>query len=327
MESIFTNFHDGLFQVNNGVFFLEGEPVGIVRPSIVEGRIFFDDKRVLSGPGGFSIISERDLECLVQSVISTKTILFGKREGIKSCKNLLMEAKTSRTAAYFCSYAESCEEVCEAVSNIQKAKVLVLGCGGIGSLAAMNLAASYVSEISIVDPDVIEESNLNRQFFWRRSDIGQKKVDILKNEIISRHPELCVYTYSDFLSEESLESLVNSMDLVILTADEPIGVYDARLKALAIKGDFKLITAGYFHSHLTVTYICNVESKIKQTPVEWNRNPWFIGPSFGPANTELAGIAASIALQSIAFPKKMNCSFTSTWNSVVFPRSMAGEMA
>lgn len=175
MESIFTNFYDGPFRVVDGIFFLEGEPVGIVRPSIVEGYIPSEDERVLSGPGGFSIVNEESLEDLVDRMISTKTILFGGAQGIRSCVELLREAKTSRMASYFCSYAENCEEVCEAISRIQKARVLVLGCGGIGSLAAVNLAAAYVSEIRIVDPDIIEESNLNRQFFWRRSDIGLKK--------------------------------------------------------------------------------------------------------------------------------------------------------
>ena len=52
------------------------------------------------------------------------------------------------------------------------------------------------------------------------------------------------------------------------------------------------------------------------------RNPWFIGPSFGPINTEIAGIISSLGLLSLAFPndEKLKTSFMSHWNTTDFPR-------
>ena len=92
-----------------------------------------------------------------------------------------------------------------------------------------------------------------------------------------------------------MEGFVESYDLVILTADEPLGVGDQYLTGLAKRHVIKLITAGYFHSYLKVSYIVGGTSPSSAACLDWTRNPWFIGPSFGPTNTELAGQVSSLA--------------------------------
>ena len=57
---------------------------------------------------------------------------------------------------------------------------MIVGCGGIGSSICMLLAGAGVRNFYLVDSDVIEKSNLNRQFFWVLSDFGEKKIYTLK---------------------------------------------------------------------------------------------------------------------------------------------------
>ncbi|WP_138517253.1 hypothetical protein [Limnobacter alexandrii] len=119
-----------------------------------------------------------------------------------------------------------------------------------------------------------------------------------------------------------MERFVESYDLVILTADEPLGVGDQYLTGLAKRHVIKLITAGYFHSYLKVSYIVGGTSPSSAACLDWTRNPWFIGPSFGPTNTELAGQVSSLAFHAITFSdaREFKASFVSHWRAEVFPR-------
>ena len=69
---------------------------------------------------------------------------------------------------------------------LQKAKVLVIGCGGLGSPIAIYLATSGIGELHLVDFDCVSVSNLHRQVFFRVKDIQKPKVEILAKEIEKR---------------------------------------------------------------------------------------------------------------------------------------------
>ena len=63
--------------------------------------------------------------------------------------------------------------------KLAKAKVLIVGAGGLGTPLACYLAASGVGSIGIIDADSIAISNLSRQFFYNETEVGQLKVDVL----------------------------------------------------------------------------------------------------------------------------------------------------
>lgn len=86
----------------------------------------------------------------------------------------------------------------ENVENLFDKHVIVFGVGGVGGYVVEALARSGIGKISIVDNDVVNESNINRQIIALHSTIGKQKVDVLKNRILDINPECQVFVYNQF---------------------------------------------------------------------------------------------------------------------------------
>ncbi len=99
------------------------------------------------------------------------------------------------------------------------AKVLLLGAGGLGSPAAMYLAAAGVGMIGIVDMDVVDESNLQRQIIHNIDRIGQDKVESAKETLVKLNPDLDVRTYNTRLGAGNILDILAGYDVVIDGAD------------------------------------------------------------------------------------------------------------
>ncbi|MHB1146838.1 MAG: HesA/MoeB/ThiF family protein [Lutibacter sp.] len=98
---------------------------------------------------------------------------------------------------------------------LQQAKVLVIGCGGLGSPVAVYLAASGVGELHLVDFDSVSVSNLHRQVFYKTKDIHQPKVEVLANEIIKRTPFTKVTANNEAVTKNSILKLISEVDIVV----------------------------------------------------------------------------------------------------------------
>ena len=94
-------------------------------------------------------------------------------------------------------------------------KVLIIGAGGLGAPAAMYLAAAGVGTIGIVDADVVELSNLQRQIIHNTSRLGQKKVDSAKETIELLNPDVTVKTYAMRLTPENIRELIEEYDFIV----------------------------------------------------------------------------------------------------------------
>jgi len=99
--------------------------------------------------------------------------------------------------------------------KLLESKVLMLGAGGLGSPAALYLAAAGVGTIGIVDMDVVDASNLQRQILHNLDRVGQRKVDSAKMALTSMNPDVKVETYDVRLGADNIVDLFSRYDLVV----------------------------------------------------------------------------------------------------------------
>jgi sulfur-carrier protein adenylyltransferase/sulfurtransferase len=96
-----------------------------------------------------------------------------------------------------------------------ESKVLLVGAGGLGSPAALYLAAAGVGTLGIVDFDVVEASNLQRQILHSTERLGTKKVDSARQSIEALNPDVEVLTYDEMLGPGNVERLIAGYDVIL----------------------------------------------------------------------------------------------------------------
>jgi molybdopterin/thiamine biosynthesis adenylyltransferase/rhodanese-related sulfurtransferase len=94
-------------------------------------------------------------------------------------------------------------------------KVLLLGAGGLGSPAALYLAAAGVGTIGIIDMDVVDESNLQRQILHNMERIGDRKVDSAKKTLTAINPDVDVVTYDVRLGADNVLDIIDGYDVIV----------------------------------------------------------------------------------------------------------------
>jgi molybdopterin/thiamine biosynthesis adenylyltransferase/rhodanese-related sulfurtransferase len=100
-------------------------------------------------------------------------------------------------------------------AQLGAARVLVLGAGGLGSPAALYLAAAGVGMLGIVDSDVVEVSNLQRQVLHRSADAGRPKTDSARDALTALNPEVKVVTFPERLSAANVLRIVTGFQVVV----------------------------------------------------------------------------------------------------------------
>jgi molybdopterin/thiamine biosynthesis adenylyltransferase/rhodanese-related sulfurtransferase len=95
------------------------------------------------------------------------------------------------------------------------AKVLLLGAGGLGSPAAIYLAAAGVGTIGIIDMDVVDASNLQRQILHTLDRVGMRKVESAKVALTSLNPDVKVVTYDTRLNADNILDIIDGYDVIV----------------------------------------------------------------------------------------------------------------
>jgi len=103
--------------------------------------------------------------------------------------------------------------------KLLQARVVIVGCGGLGSVAAVYLAASGIGNIHLIDYDVIDASNLHRQVFYKTVEIGKHKTEILANHIKEIAPFVKVSFSNNAISKNTVYDEINSYDYVLDCTD------------------------------------------------------------------------------------------------------------
>ncbi len=103
--------------------------------------------------------------------------------------------------------------------RLLEAKVLVVGLGGLGSAASYYLAAAGVGRLGLIDSDVVEISNLQRQILYSTSSIGMPKTVSAEKALLSLNPDVEIATYQERLTSENAVRIIRNYDIVVDACD------------------------------------------------------------------------------------------------------------
>jgi adenylyltransferase/sulfurtransferase len=107
----------------------------------------------------------------------------------------------------------------EGQQKLRDAHVLIIGLGGLGSPASMYLASAGAGQLTLVDDDTVELTNLQRQIVHRSKNIGEKKVDSARDNLLEINPDINITTIARRLDEKSLQQQVRQADIVLDASD------------------------------------------------------------------------------------------------------------
>ncbi len=132
----------------------------------------------------------------------------------------------------------------EGLQNLKNANVLIVGVGGVGSFAAEFLARAGVGNLTIVDGDVVDITNINRQLPALHSTIGMSKIEVVGNRLMDINPELNLIKVQEFLSperafeivEEKYDYVLDCIDSVTPKLNLIIGAKRKRVKIISSMG-------------------------------------------------------------------------------------------
>ncbi|GAA1617960.1 MULTISPECIES: ThiF family adenylyltransferase [Brevibacterium] len=107
----------------------------------------------------------------------------------------------------------------EAQERLLASHVVVIGAGGLGAPVLTYLAAAGVGTISVIDPDVVELSNLHRQFLHAEEEVGNRKVDSAARRLAGLNSDIEIITHPVLLTADNAEELLTGTDIVVDGSD------------------------------------------------------------------------------------------------------------
>ncbi len=135
----------------------------------------------------------------------------------------------------------------EAMKRLSSKRVIIFGVGGVGSWCAESLIRSGIRQLTIVDSDVVCESNINRQLMATTKTIGQAKVDVLRERLLSINPNAEITALQQVFNEETADSfhmgiydyVIDAIDslkdkalLILMACKENVGFFSSMGAAL-----------------------------------------------------------------------------------------------
>ena len=178
------------------------------------------------------------------------------------------------------------------------ARILVAGAGGLGSTVLANLSALGIGHIGIIDNDLLELSNLNRQYIHKFKNIGYVKVNSAKEWINSFNPDINVQTYQLRLDENNYNDIIRHYDLIIDCFDS----YKSKflLNEIAVRNNKILVHGGVteFYGQVT-TIIPNKTACLRCIIPDADTNSYMIKGVVSPAVTTIASIQSLEAVKII----------------------------
>jgi len=150
-----------------------------------------------------------------------------------------------------------------AQDNLNRAKVLVIGAGGLGCPALQYLASAGVGTIGIVDFDHVELSNLQRQILFNMDDIGKPKAETAATKIKAMNPEIQVHVYSFKITNQNALDIIVEYDIVIDGSDDFATRYLVNDACVLLNKPLVYGAVLRFEGQIGVFNVANLSTRIK----------------------------------------------------------------
>ncbi len=172
-----------------------------------------------------------------------------EKEGIiRRYEEDLEKGKYHRQLLFLDEMTDSRGETLELQRRIENSRIAVFGVGGIGTWVVNGLYQIGVGEIRISDPDVVEETNLNRQIFFNMGDVGRYKVDVLKQKLNDAN----IISFKKRVEpNQNLEDIISGCNFLVNCADSPSVTETTRIiDGYASQNEIAYCVAGGYNMHL-----------------------------------------------------------------------------
>ncbi|MNM49385.1 Molybdopterin-synthase adenylyltransferase [compost metagenome] len=192
----------------------------------------------------FPAVSQDDIRAVVQDLIRYRLVESPDAFEITSLSDH-DRMRFSRNIDFFGSMSAVTENKFMSQEKLRAAKVCVLGCGGLGTHILFDLVALGVHQLTILDFDTIELSNLNRQILYKETDIGMSKVVTARRRLLEFNSHLDITTHERRLeSTGDVANVVRGHDIVICVADKPANYMADWLNEACVEQGVPFISGG-----------------------------------------------------------------------------------
>jgi len=169
-----------------------------------------EDIRHLDGPA--TTVNDGDTLMIVPSIAG------GSSAAVEEARSAEVDELPTLNASEYARYSRHLilpEVGLEGQRKLRAAKVLMIGTGGLGSPLGLYLAAAGVGRIGIVDFDVVDESNLQRQIIHGTADVGRPKIDSARDRLLDINPNTQIDAYETRLTSENALELFRKYDVIV----------------------------------------------------------------------------------------------------------------
>lgn len=192
----------------------------------------------------FPTTSPEAIQKVMDDIIKHKMVEVPE-ESLSTTLSEKLRTRLSRNIDFFGSMVPFGESKFAYQEKLQSSKVCVLGCGGLGTHILYQMTALGIRNLTILDFDKIELSNLNRQILYKEEDVGTEKVETAKKRLLEFNSQLEITTHRMRLtSADDVSSVIAGHDLVICSADKPANSIGDWVSDACVKHNIPWIVGG-----------------------------------------------------------------------------------
>ncbi len=216
---------------------------------IVELLFSFDGKKTVSDiMENYENIDSDDLFDLILFFIKKNVLI-----KVDCDYSEIFVSEQYRLINFFEDYCSSTSEVISSLKLISTRKVMIIGIGAVGTWVSESLIRTGLKNITLIDDDTVEISNLHRQGMFFSDDVGKFKVDVLSENLCSIFSDVKVTKIKEKLTSDFFKKYNGKYDLIINCADKPSVDETTRIIArFCMEHKIPHIVGGGYNLHLTL---------------------------------------------------------------------------